>query len=449
MSNKTNDVLNADLKKLIINLAWPVFLSSIFQELYNITNSIIVGNYVSLKALSAVSACTWICNIFNHTFYGLGLGAGVLIANYYGAKDSANIKSTLDSSIVFGIVGGLVIAVVSQFCIPGLMNLCNISSDLYEYAYDYLSIYMLSACINLTYQMCFFIMRSLGDTKHPLYFLIISCFSNIILGVIFVRFFHMDVKGTALATLVSQFLVDILSIRLLLRFSDDVRLDFSKLSFSFSKVKEICRLGIPAGIQNMLIALSSLMVQSQVNLFSNEVIAGVGVAEKLANWCQMGALALSNACMIIVSQNIGSKNYKRVQESIKVILKYSTIFTLLLIIVITSLANPLVSLFNDSESVRYYGSTMIRCMSFSYMFLNVSHIYNAACRGAGNVKYPMIIAVFSQVILKYLFVFIGLKINFSEWIIYFGSAFGYSFAGILAFLYFKLSKYTKEAKLRA
>ena len=444
-----NEVTHGDLKKLIINLAWPVFFASLFQELYNITNSIIVGNYVSLKALSAISACTWICNIFNYAFYGLGMGTGILIAKYYGANDSEKLKLTMNTSIIFGVVGGLIITIVSELCIPALMDLCNISADLYADAYAYLRVYMLSASVFLTYQMCFYIMRSLGDTKHPLYFLVISCFSNIVLGVLFVRFLHLDVAGTALATLLSQVLIDILSLRLLFKRYKEFKLDLHDLHFSFGTVKEICRLGIPAGIQNMLIALSSLMIQSHVNLFSNEIIAGVGVAEKIAAWCQMGSIALSNACMIIVSQNLGAEKYERVQEGIKKIMKYSTLVTFLSITIIFIFAGPLVSLFNESEIVRKCGSTMIRCMSLSYMFLNISHIYNAACRAAGNVKYPMFIAVASQVLLKYLFVLIGLKIVFSEWIIYFGSAFGYSFAGIFAFIYFRFSSYTLEAKLRA
>lgn len=449
MEAQINEVTRGDLKKIIIDLAWPVFLASIFQELYNITNSIIVGNFVSLKALSAVSACGWICNIFNYAFYGLGMGTGILVAKYFGARDKEKLDLTLDTSILFGLIGGVIITIVSELCLPGLMNLCNISADLYADAYSYLRIYMLSATAFLTYQMCFYIMRSLGDTKHPLYFLIISCFTNMTLGVIFVRVFHLDVMGTALATLIAQILVDILSLRLLLNFSEEFKLDYKHLSFSFDTVKEICRLGIPAGIQNMLIALSSMMIQSYVNLFPNEVIAGVGVAEKVAAWGQMGSIALANACMIIVSQNIGANKHKRVQEAMKKLVLYSTIFTAVSVVLLIVFANPLVSLFNDSELVRGYGSTMIRCMAFSYMFLNLSHIYNAACRGAGNVKYPMYIAVFSQVIVKFLFVYVGLKIVFSEWIIYFGSATGYSLAGILAYLYFRFSKYTKEAKLRA
>ena len=444
-----NDVLNGDLKKLIINLAWPVLLASIFQELFNITNSIIVGNYISLKALSAVSACTWICNIYNYAFYGLGMGTGILIAKYFGSKDSENLKLTMNTSLIFAVVGGLLITILSELSIPNLMNLCNISSDLYADSYSYLRVYMLTPTVFLTYQMCFYIMRSVGDTKHPLFFLIISCFSNIVLGIIFVRILHFDVAGTALATLLSQIIVDILSLRFLFNSFDEFKLDLKELKFSFNTVKEICRLGIPAGIQNMLIALSSLMIQSSINLFSNEIIAGIGVAEKIATWCQMGSIALSNSCMIIVSQNLGAKNYERVQDAIKKLFRYSTIVTAISITIIFVLARPLVSLFNDSELVRHYGTTMIRCMSFSFMFLNVSHLYNAACRASGNVKNPMIIAVASQVLLKYLFVLIGLKIVFSEWIIYFGSAFGYSFAGIFAFLYFRFSKYTKQAKLRA
>ena len=149
------------------------------------------------------------------------MGTGILVAKYNGASDSEKLKLTIDTSIIFGVVGGIIITVVSELCIPGLMNICNISSDLYADAYAYLRVYMLSASVFLTYQMCFYIMRSFGDTKHPLYFLIISSISNIILGVLFVRVFHFDASGTALATLLSQLLIDILSLRLLFTSFDD------------------------------------------------------------------------------------------------------------------------------------------------------------------------------------------------------------------------------------
>ena len=436
------------VRKDLLYFAIPAFLSCIFTELYNITNSFIVGNYVSLEALSAVSASTWICNIFNYTFYGLGMGAGIIVAKYYGAKDKVNLKKSLDSSIVFAVIGGIGLTLLSESLLPLMMKLCNIGPDIYNDALGYLRVYLLGNTFVLTSQMCFFILRSFGDTKHQLYYSIISSFVNIILGVILVRIFHLDVIGTAIATIVSQLTMDILALRLLFNYDEDIRFDFTNIDFSLDVVKEICRLGIPAGIQNMLIAISSVLVQSYVNLFPNEVIAGVGVAEKVGAWAQMSSVAVSAGTMAMVSQNMGAKDYKRAREVIKESMFLGTIFTLVSMAIIFVLAEFIVSRFNDNELVIKYGTEALRYSLISYFFLNWSHVYNGACRGAGNVKIPMLIAIAGQVVAKYLFVYVGLKINFDVHVLYLGTAFGYSIAGILAAIYFNTSKWTKENHLR-
>ena len=446
-SNKAVLLTEGNIRKQILSFAWPVFISSIFSELYNITNSLIVGNYVSLKALSAVSACTWICNIFNYTFYGLGMGAGILVARYYGANDHKKLKNALDSAIVFAVFGGLCLTLFSELLLPVLMKLCNIGVDIHADAEKYLRIYLLGSSCVLTYQMCFFILRSFGDTKHQLYYSIISSFVNIILGVIFVRVFDLSVMGTALATIISQLSMDVLALRLMFNY-DGVNFDFKNIDFSFSVVGQICRLGIPAGFQNMLIAISSMMVQSYVNLFPNAVIAGIGVAEKISNWAQMGSMAIASATMNIVAQNMGAENYDRVKQSIKEAVKISSLVTFILVMFIFTLAPLLVSRFNrDSEVIRI-GTEMIRSAIFGMMFINLSHIYNAACRGAGNVRVPMMIAIVGQVICKYLFVYIGLKIHYDVHVLYLGTAFGFTMAGLLAFIYFHTSSWIKEHHMR-
>lgn len=437
-----------NLRSLIFAFAWPVFLSHIFTELYNITNSMIVGNFVSLEALSAVSACTWICNIFNYTFHGLGMGAGILVARYYGAKDKEKLKKALDSSIMFAIAGGLLLTLVSELSLPILMRICNIGPDIYMDAQAYLRVYLLGNSAVLTSVMCFNMLRSFGDTKHQLIYSIITSIINVILGVIFVRVLHLNVVGTALATIISQFVNDILALRLMFNY-DGIEFDIRNLNFSFSIVAEICALGIPAGIQNMLIAISSMMVQSYTNMFPNQVIAGIGVAEKVVNWAQMFSLAISAATIALVAQNMGAKNYERVQQSIKECIFLSTILTVCSIAFIWLIAPWMVSRFNQDPGVIMHGTTMIRYAVFAMFFLNLSHIYNAACRGAGNVKYPMIIAIIAQVFGKYLFVRIGLSLFFDVRVLYLGTAFGFTMAGILAFLYFHTSKWTKENKLRA
>ena len=441
------DFTTGDLNSGIIKFAIPFFLASIFNELYNVTNSMIVGNFISTKALSAVSACTWICNIFNYTFFGLGTGAGIVIANLYGAKDKTKLKKAIDTAIVFAVIGGLLLTLISELSLPFLMKICNIQTDIYKDASQYLRVYLLGNSAVLTYQMCFFILRSFGDTKHPLYYLVFSSVINITLGMLFVRVLNMSVVGTAIATIISQFVVDILSLRLLLKM-DEIKFDIHNIEFSFEYVKKICSLGIPAGLQNMLIALSSLGIQSYVNQFPNEVIAGIGVAEKTAAWAQMPSMALSNAVVAIVSQNVGARNYDRVHEAIKKVVIMSCIVVSISIGLMFIFAPKLVSLFDNDIEVIMHATKMVRIMIFSYFSLNLSHVFNGANRAAGNVRAPMIIAVASQVIGKFLFVYIGLKISYSVNILYAGSAFGYALAGIFATLYFFTSEYVKELGLR-
>ena len=445
--SKQNSLTDGNIARLIFNFAWPVFLSSIFSQLYNITNSLIVGNYVSLKALSAVSACTWICNIFNYAFYGLGMGVGIIVARYYGASDHKNLKRSLDSAMVFGLAAGIGITVLSQLLLPQLMILCNIGSDIFIDARNYLRIYFLGSTAVLIYQMCFFVLRSFGDTKHQLYYSIVGSVVNILLGIIFVRYMHMDVIGTSLATIISQFVMDILVIKLLLNY-DEVYFDFKDIDFSFKVVKDICVLGLPAAFQNLLIAVSSMMIQSYVNEFPNAVIAGIGVGEKISNWAQMFSVAVSSATMSLVAQNMGAQKYERVKETVRESLYISSFFTILSIILIFVFAPFLVSRFNSDLDTINYGTDFIRCSIFGMFFVNLSHVFNASCRGAGNVKIPMLIAIIGQVFTKYFYVYFGLKINHDVHILYLATAIGYTCAGLLATLYFYNSRWVKNNHLR-
>ncbi|MBR3266113.1 MAG: MATE family efflux transporter [Erysipelotrichaceae bacterium] len=447
MSEIVEKTDHRQVARQILSFSWPVFISMIFTELYNITNSLIVGNYVSLKALSAVSACTWITNIFNYSFYGLGMGAGILIARYYGAKDHKKLKQALDSAIVFAFAGGIILTLCSETLLPLIMKISNIGPDIYADALRYLRVYLLGNTAVLTYQMCFFILRSFGDTRHQLYYSIVSSIANMLFGLLFVRVFHLDVIGTAMATIISQFIMDVLALRLMFR-HDDFDFSFKDIDFSFKVVGEICALGIPAGFQNMLIALSSMMVQSHINTFKNEVIAGIGVAEKIIGWGQLPSVSISSATMALVAQNIGAENYEKVRAVIKESLKLSLVASVVLVGLIVAFAPLLVSRFNSDPGVRYYGTRMIYFSFYGPIIIVFSHIYNAACRAAGNVRIPMYIAIFSQVICKYAFVHFGLKLIYDVHILYMGTAIGYSMAGLLASLYFLRSRWTLEHGLR-
>ena len=436
-----------NIKKQIIDFAWPVLVSTVFTELYNITNSAIVGNYVSLEALSAVSACTWICNIFSYLFFGLGMGAGIVVSRNIGKNDKHQLFLSIDTAIIFGIVGGTILTILSEIFLPLLMKISNINSDIYALAYQYLRVYFIGNVFSFTYNISHNIMRSFGHTKQLLYYSIISCLVNLGLGILFVRVFDLSVVGTSLATIISQF-VSLICCFVFLADNDLIETKIYKYGFSLPMAIEIFKIGIPAGFQNMLIALSSLMIQSQVNLFPNEFISGFGVGEKVANWGQRVSNAFSSATLMLVARYMGGEEYDKARLTIKTSLKLSNIYNTLVIIVLFIFAPQLATLFNRNQEIITYATQTIRFTLCSFLFLNFSHIYNHACRAAGNVKMPMFIAIFTQAICKYLFVTIGLKIVFSKYIIYFGNVIGFSLAGIIAFIYFNTSKWTLENHLR-
>ena len=442
------DLTEGVVWKQLLRFVWPITLANLFQQLYGMTNSMIVGNYMSTDALSSVSSTQSICNIANFFFYGISTACGILVSNYHGAKDKENLRKTIHTGLLMGVGIGVIVTVLGEVFCDQLMALTNIRESIYHNAEIYLRVYMLGNAAVFLYNISFFIMRSLGDSRDPLYYLMFSSVMNVILGIAFVKYLHFGVVGTALASIISQLLVDILAVRALFRMDPSFRMSLKDLEVDFSLVKRMLTLGIPASIQNMLIALSNMVVQSHVNMFSNEFIAGVGVAEKVSSWTQIPMQSISTIGTSYVGQNLGAKKYDRVHEGIRMCNTIATIITAVFAGFIFLFAETFVGLFNDNPEVIKYGATMTRYMVFGFIPLTWSHIYNGCCRGAGNMKVPMIIAVFAQCIFKFMFVTIGLKIRFDEIFIYLATTLCYALAGILASVYFHTSKWTKEAHLR-
>lgn len=444
---KNIDLTEGKVSTQIIRFIGPVILSSLFQQFYSLTNQLIVGNYVSKEALSAVSACSVITTIFTFFFGGVGLGVGIVVSHAYGAKDHDRLQSAVGTAVILAVYGGIILTIVSELCVNVMMRLSNINEVLYPIAYDYMRVYLIGNMAVFMYNMGFYILRSIGDSRHPLYYLIASSIINIILGVIFVRKFNMMATGTALATIISQFVVDILCFRLLAR-NEALQLDFRNLKMDWGILKEIFTLGIPAGIQNALIAMAGATIQSYTNLFSNEIIAGVGVAQRVTSYAQSPLHSLTTVSTSFIGQNYGAGKYERVREGTRFCMILSTTMSLVLCTVVFIFARPLVMMFNKDPEIVKYGVEMTRYTVFATVFIGWSHVYNGVCRGAGNVKLPLIIAVFSQVVVRYVYVVLAFKISFSVFHIYVANSIGYIVAGIVASLYFNFSKWTKEHHLR-
>ncbi len=448
MSKDNITFTEGNVWKQIITFVWPIILANVFNSVYHLTNTVIVGNYVSKLALSAVSACNSICNIYGFMFSGIAAGAGVVVGNCFGSGDKKKLKISVDSCIMFSIGGGLLLTIISELLIPFLMGVTNIQPDIYPTALVYLRVYSLGHAAVLTYQVVFYILRSFGDAKHPLYYLILSCAINMTLGVLFVRVMHLGAYATALATIISQLIVDIFVVRLLMKMKNVVEFDVFHMEFDFGMVKRVCALGIPAGIGNMCIALSSMMIQSYINLFPNEAISGIGAAEKIANFAQIPLMAFSSVTTNMVSQCYGAKLYDRAKDILMKSLLLVTIIGVLGCSLIFVAAPPLVMMINKDPEIVRHGVTMTRIMVFSYIFVGWSHTFHGAFRAAGNVRIPMINGILTQCLARYCFVFFGLKMINDIKIIYFSGVIGYTTAGLLALFYYMFAKWPKKAHLR-
>ena len=446
-SNKHLDLTQGKISTQIIRFIWPVFLASVFQQIYNLTNQMLVGNFVSTAALSAVSASSVITGVFTQMFNGIGLAGGILVSNNFGAKNYEKLKDVAHTALIVALVGGIIITGISELAIPLMMKVTNMNAEIYPIALGYLRVYVLGSMAVLMYNMCFHMMRSLGDTRHPLYYLILSSVINLVLGLLFVRVFNWSVIGTALATIISQFTVDIMCLRLMMK-NELLQVNFRDFSVNWNVVREICSLGITTGVQNALVGLSGVVTQSYINLFSTEIIAGLGVAQRVSNYAALPLHSLTTVSTSYIGQNYGAKKYDRVRDGIKYCLTLSNIISLITCTTVFIFAKPLVGMFNRNPDVIKYGSEMVRWTVYSNIFIGWSHIYNGTCRGAGNVKFPLFIAVFSHFVVRFLFVTIAFKISFDVHNIYMTSVIGAVCAGTLAFLYFRFGKWTKEHHLR-
>ena len=434
--------------KQIVAFMWPVLLAQLFQEIYGLSNSMIVGNYISTAALSAVSTTQTLLNLNGFFFFGLATGTGIIVGQAYGANRTDDLKKTVGTVITLAVIVGLLFTVFMEVFTPFLFQITNVSTEIYHDAEVYFRVYNLGNIAVLLYSMLFYLLRSIGDSRHPLYYLIVSCVLNLVLGVFFIRALHWEIAGVALATIISQLVVDVLCFRLLFSM-DEFRLTAADFRVDAAVTKRIFSIGIPAAVQNMLIALSTMLIQSYINRFSTEAIAGIGVGQRVANWSQMPLLAISTVAVSFVAQNIGAGKYERVSEGIKVCVKLGMAVTAVCVGIIFAFASPLIAMFDSDPEVIRYGTQMCRYMLLSYIPLVWSHVYNGACRGAGNMRIPLIIAVMTQCVFRLVFVYVAFWYVYDIRVIYLSGALCFTLAGIAAYLYFNYSNWTKEHALRS
>ena len=313
--------------KQILAFSLPLLVGNLFQQLYNTVDSIVVGNYVSSQALAAVGTSNSLINLIIGMFLGISVGAGVIISQYYGAKNHRKLSWAVHTCIALSIIGGLGMIVLGVWLSPIILVWMNTPADVLADSTTYLRIYFCGSLFNIVYNMGSGILRAVGDSKRPLYYLIASSLTNVVLDLLFVLAFHWDVAGVAIATIISQGVSAVLVMWNLMRTKEPYRVEIKNIRIDKRMMKRVLMVGIPSGIQQSIISLSNVIVQSNINVYGSAAMAGFGSYSKVEGFIM---LPLQTTCMsatTFTGQNIGAKKYDRVKKGIIQGMIMSAIYT--------------------------------------------------------------------------------------------------------------------------
>ena len=397
----------------IIYFAIPLLLGNLFQQLYNMVDTWVVGNFVSDAAFAAVGTVAPIINTLIGFFMGLASGAGVIISQAYGRGDNKEVKSAVLASTIMTLVMGVAFTVIGVAFTPMMLDFINTPDEVTIEATTYLQIYFAGVIGLMIYNMGAGILRAVGDSKRPFYFLVVSAVLNIVLDLLFVIKFGMGVAGVALATIISQFASAILVTIVLLKTSSPVKLVISELLHSIRHIKElsvvfgkIIRVGIPAALQMAVTAFSNVFIQSYINFFGKECMAGYTAYAKIDALLFMPMQSLSLSATTFVGQNLGANKPVRARKGANTALIISIISTVILAIPVMIFAPELVVFFIDVDSAVSYGTLFLRFMTPFYLLCTINQVYSGALRGAGNARAPMIIMLTSFVAFRQAYMFV-------------------------------------------
>ena len=377
--------------KKITFFAVPIFLGNLFQQMYNTADSLIVGNFLGSNALAAVSSSGNLIYLMIGFFNGIALGAGVVIARYFGARDQENVEKAVHTTVAFGIVASIVLTIVGVFFAPQILVWMQTPANVMPESTEYFRVYFMGSAGFVMYNMFVGILQAVGDSKHPLYYLILSSIINVVLDIVFITVFDMGVGGAAFATDISQVVSAVLCMIQLMRSKAEYRLNLRKIRFEWDIFKQVIQFGLPSGFQNSIIAIANVVVQSNINSFGEMAMAGCGAYSKIEGFGFLPITSFTMALTTFVSQNLGAKNYERTKKGARFGIACAMILAEVIGIIIFIAAPGFVAAFDRTPEVIVFGTERARTSALFYFLLAYSHSIAAVLRGAGKSVIPMIV----------------------------------------------------------
>ena len=443
----TRDMTTGNSAKEIMLFALPLMFGNIFQMLYNTVDSIVVGHYVSTQALAAVGATTMIVNMAVFFFNGFSVGAGVIIGRYFGAKNMDRLHDSIETTMAATFVFCVLFTIVGMLAVPMMLNFMSTPEDVMADASTYLRTYFAGIAGLLIYNMGSGILRAVGDTRRPLFFLVLTSLLNIGLDLLFVLGFHLGIFGVALATILSQFISAILTLILLLKTNDIYKLTLHDCRIDPAMLGQIFAVGLPAGIQSIITAFSNVFVQAYINNFGSACMAGWASYNKLDQFIMLFIQSMAMAATTFVSQNIGAQKLKRANEGTVLSVVMTLLLNGTLAVLLWAFAPIAVGLFTPDPEVITFGVLFIRQNVFFLLFNSVNHVLAGALRGRGDSTGPMIIMLLSFVAVRQVYLFImTCFIANTPATVGFGYPVGWTTCCILETLYFFI-RWSKKTEL--
>lgn len=379
------------VRRQIVRFALPVFWGNLFQQLYNIVDSLVVGNFLGSDALAAVGSSGHIIFLLVGLFSGLFTGASVVISGYFGAQEHQKMHTAIHTTVAFGLLAGVVLSVVGVAVSPSLLRWIGTPDSVFANSALYFRIYFSGVVFVTLYNTATGILQAVGDSRHPLYYLIISSVTNVVLDLLFVAVFHMGVDGAALATVISQAVSAVLGFIRLIRSDAIYRVEPKKVRLNGPMLAKVLHMGIPAGLQNSIISIGNIFVQSGINLFGATAIAGAGAYLKIEGFGFLPINAFVLALTTFVSQNLGAKEYGRAKEGARFGVISCMVMAEGVALLIYLLAPQLLSLFGGDPDMIAFGIRYARTVTPFYFLMAFSHAVASVLRGTGKAVVPMVV----------------------------------------------------------
>lgn len=424
------------IEKHLISFAVPLFLGNLFQQLYNTADSLIVGNFLGSEALASVSSSSNLIFLMIGFFNGIAVGAGVVVARAFGAGDKKGLHTAIHTILAFGLVAGVVLTLLGVLLAPQILVWMGTPESILAGSVSYFRIYFLGSIPFVLYNICVGILQSVGDSRHPLYYLMISSVVNILLDLLFVAGFKMGVGSAAAATAISQLVSAALCFIRLCRTDDVYRVTLRDIRFDIPMLGKIIRNGLPAGCQNSIIAFANVIVQTNINAFGEIAVAGQGVYAKIEGFGFLPITCFAMALTTFISQNLGAGEYDRAKKGARFGILCSMAIAEIIGLAIFLGAPFLMWLFDRNPDVIASGVGRAQADCLFYFLLAFSHCIAGIMRGAGKASVPMVVMLISWCVIRVAYITVAIRFIPSIQIIYWAYPITWAISSVIFLVYF-------------